>query len=142
MLHVSAADLAAARDGFAPAASWGVTRADAGAAAGPRGWDDVGGLPDAVAALREALALPTRFARLCARCALVQGRLLVLRLCGRGWPERCGRGLQLQPQTLFHRRVLWAAPLQLAFAPKATVRWAFCLACSHRVKLHTADCAA
>jgi hypothetical protein len=98
-LHVSAADLAAARDGFAPAASWGVTRADAGAAAGLRGWDDVGGLPDAVAALREALALPTRFARLCARCALVQGRLLVrqgLARARRVWPATAATDLVSQ----------------------------------------------
>lgn len=67
-LAVSTADLAEAMKGFAPAASWGVTNAAANNDAGPRGWEDVGGMPDVVDALREALALPTRFARLCARC--------------------------------------------------------------------------
>ena len=67
-LAVSTADLAEAKRGFAPAASWGVTNAAASDGAGPRGWEDVGGMPDVVGALREALALPTRFARLCARC--------------------------------------------------------------------------
>ena len=67
-LAVSTADLAEAKRGFAPAASWGVTNAAASDGAGPRGWEDVGGMPDVVDALREALALPTRFARLCARC--------------------------------------------------------------------------
>lgn len=67
-LDVSTADLTGAKRGFAPAASWGVTNPAASEAAGPRGWEDVGGMPDVVDALREALALPTRFARLCARC--------------------------------------------------------------------------
>lgn len=67
-LAVSTADLAEAKRGFAPAASWGVTNATASDGAGPRGWEDVGGMPDVVDALREALALPMRFARLCARC--------------------------------------------------------------------------
>ncbi|KAK9837165.1 hypothetical protein WJX81_007626 [Elliptochloris bilobata] len=69
-LEVSADDLAEGRRGFAPAASWGVAGPAASAGAGPRGWEDVGGMPGVIDALREALALPTRFARLCARAPL------------------------------------------------------------------------
>jgi len=103
-----------------------VTRADAGAAAGPRGWDDVGGLPDAVAALREALALPTRFARLCARCALLQGRLAVrqrLARARRAWPATAAT--DLVSQTCAAGRTP-----ALDTGINGDRIWAYCLACS------------
>lgn len=62
---MEAADLDAALEGFSPAASWGVGKGSASALVS--GWEDVGGLHTARAALREALELPTRFASLVAR---------------------------------------------------------------------------
>ena len=59
-------DIDTAMDGFAPAASWGVGAAAAGPA-GPRGWQDVGGLAEVRGALQEIMDLPTRFAKLIAR---------------------------------------------------------------------------
>ena len=65
-LSLEQQDLAAACRGFKPAASWGVGAATP-SAGGPRGWQDVGGLEPVVAALREALELPLRHARLVAK---------------------------------------------------------------------------
>lgn len=63
-------DIESAREGFAPASSWGVAQAG-GASGAVSGWEDVGGLHDVVAALKEALELPLKHARLIARCATV-----------------------------------------------------------------------
>ena len=52
-----------AKRGFQPASAWGAS-APAQAAGGPQGWQDVGGLDDVVAALKEALELPTKHAHL------------------------------------------------------------------------------
>ncbi|KAK9829370.1 hypothetical protein WJX72_005440 [[Myrmecia] bisecta] len=68
-LTVTGADLATAQTGFSPAASWGVGQGTA-SGAGPRGWQDVGGMADVKAALREALEVPTRFAHLMAKAPL------------------------------------------------------------------------
>jgi peroxin-1 len=68
-LVVAEEDMEAALEGFSPASSWGVGRVTAGAGPGPRGWQDVGGLEDVCEALQETLELPTRFAKLIARCA-------------------------------------------------------------------------
>lgn len=65
-LRVEMEDLEAAQEGFQPAASWGVGSATP-SATGPRGWQDVGGAAAARAALREALELPSKFAKLVAK---------------------------------------------------------------------------
>jgi SpoVK/Ycf46/Vps4 family AAA+-type ATPase len=64
-VRVAAADLEAALEGFVPAAFRGVGRSARGGGAGagaggPEGWQDVGGLREAKAALIEALELPIK----------------------------------------------------------------------------------
>ena len=51
-LVVTAADMQAALQGFTPAAFWGVTKPAAGSGDGLEGWQDVGGLEEAVAGLQ------------------------------------------------------------------------------------------
>lgn len=58
-------DLDAAWTGFTPAASWGLAQGNPSAAVS--GWEDVGGLDQAKAALQEALELPAKFAKLLAK---------------------------------------------------------------------------
>jgi SpoVK/Ycf46/Vps4 family AAA+-type ATPase len=65
-LRVDMCDLEAAQEGFQPSASWGVGTA-APSGSGPRGWEDVGGAAAAREALKEALELPARFAKLIAK---------------------------------------------------------------------------
>ena len=72
------ADLDAAWHGFSPASSWGVGQLQG--AASVSGWEDVGGMCDVRDVLREALELPTKFAKLLARC--LQDPLLL-------WSLRC-----------------------------------------------------
>ena len=61
-------DVEAARRGFQPASAWGAA-APAQAPGAPQGWQDVGGLADVIAALREALELPLRHPELIKLCA-------------------------------------------------------------------------
>lgn len=67
-LEIGQKDMEVALSGFSPASSWGVGRASAGDGPGPRGWQDVGGLEDVREALQETLELPTRYAKLIAKC--------------------------------------------------------------------------
>lgn len=55
---------------FSPAASWGVGKGGKGSLIS--GWEDVGGMHDVRDALKEALELPTKYAKLLARsvCSL------------------------------------------------------------------------
>ena len=64
-------DVTEARRGFQPASAWGAS-APVQSAGAPQGWQDVGGLEDVVAALKEALELPTKHARLISMCAPLQ----------------------------------------------------------------------
>lgn len=68
-LQLREPDLAAARQGFSPAAFWGIGR-PADATAGVQGWEEVGGLAEVKAALREALELPARAPALVAAAPL------------------------------------------------------------------------
>ncbi|GLI68017.1 hypothetical protein VaNZ11_012315, partial [Volvox africanus] len=68
-LAVTQEDLKEALDGFVPAAFWGVQQAST-AAGKAEGWEDVGGLEDVVASLREALLLPVRYRDLVAAAPL------------------------------------------------------------------------
>ncbi|GIL79880.1 hypothetical protein Vretimale_12481 [Volvox reticuliferus] len=68
-LAVTQEDLKEALEGFVPAAFWGVQQASA-AAGKAEGWEDVGGLEDVVASLREALLLPVRYRDLVAAAPL------------------------------------------------------------------------
>ena len=56
-------DVEAAKRGFQPASAWGAA-SPTQAPGAPQGWQDVGGLEDVIAALKEALQLPTQHARL------------------------------------------------------------------------------
>ena len=67
-LEVGQKDMEVALSGFSPASSWGVGRASAADGPGPRRWQDVGGLEDVREALQETLELPTRYAKLIAKC--------------------------------------------------------------------------
>ena len=66
MIEVGPGDLEKAEQGFSPAASWGTGRVSAGAE-GPQGWQDVGGLADVQASMRETLELPARYPNLIAK---------------------------------------------------------------------------
>ncbi|KAG2501630.1 hypothetical protein HYH03_000135 [Edaphochlamys debaryana] len=68
-LALTEADLRGALEGFVPAPFWGVQQASA-AAGKAEGWEDVGGLEEVVAALREALLLPIRHRALVAAAPL------------------------------------------------------------------------
>jgi SpoVK/Ycf46/Vps4 family AAA+-type ATPase len=57
VVPVTAADLTAALRGFVPAALWSMPPSTRGAGGGTSGWADIGGMREAVAALREVLEL-------------------------------------------------------------------------------------
>lgn len=61
-------DVEVAKRGFQPASAWGAA-APAAAPGAVQGWQDVGGLQDVIAALKETLLLPTQHARLIKLCA-------------------------------------------------------------------------
>ncbi|KAF6257629.1 P-loop containing nucleoside triphosphate hydrolase protein [Scenedesmus sp. NREL 46B-D3] len=71
-LAVTAEDVASALAGFVPAAFWraGQQRRQQQQEGGIEGWQDVGGLGDAVAALHEALVLPAKYGQLLAAAPL------------------------------------------------------------------------
>lgn len=58
-------DLDAAWEGFSSASTWGLGQGAPSSAV--TGWQDVGGMHTAKETLREALELPTKFAKLLAR---------------------------------------------------------------------------
>ncbi len=101
-LEVAQEDMEAALAGFSPASSWGVGRASAGDGPGPRGWQDVGGLEDVREALQETLELPTRYAKLIAKCA----PLLVLTNWKLGFSCRTTAGVQCAE--IGWLRILWS----------------------------------
>ncbi|WIA28210.1 hypothetical protein OEZ86_010771 [Tetradesmus obliquus] len=71
-LAVSAEDVASALAGFVPAAFWraGQQKGQQQQEGGIQGWEDVGGLSDAVAALHEALVMPAKYGQLLAAAPL------------------------------------------------------------------------
>ncbi len=71
-IEITEEDLQVAFTGFVPAAFWNVasSASKASTAGQLEGWEDVGGLQEAVAALQEALVLPSKYAALVARAPL------------------------------------------------------------------------
>lgn len=61
-LQIQQADLDTAMDGFSSASSWGLGKGSPSSTI--TGWQDVGGMEAAKAALQEALELPLKFSKL------------------------------------------------------------------------------
>ncbi len=63
--QISRHDLEKAQQGFSPAASWGPGQTGS-LNEGPQGWQDVGGLSEVQAVMRETLELPSKYPKLVA----------------------------------------------------------------------------